>query len=122
MSPNAWSLPTVCFSIVVKADAVDRSFPGGRDRFIALYRPQFRNGALFGLVAMSVDSVEHALGQLNDNGLLPGQDVAVGDMMHGPILSCPGVVFIRGGDEFMPRWCVNVDGLTGPRRHDSNRV
>lgn len=108
MSNNAWSLPTACFSIVVKAAAVDRSYPGGRDQFVAVYRPQFRNGALFGLVAMSLDTVDAVLAELHDNGLLPREDIAVGDMILGPIMECSGLRFVAKGGDDMPPWVVEV--------------
>ena len=110
MSNNAWPLPTACFSIVVKAAAVDRSYPGGRDRFIAVYRPTFRNGALFGLVAMSLDTVEAVLAEMNDTGLVPREDIAVGDMTLGPILECAGLRFVAKGEDGMPPWVVEVEG------------
>jgi hypothetical protein len=59
---------------------------------------------------MSLNDVEHVLGELDRGGVIPGRDVAVADMMHGPLLTCPGILFENVADDFTPEWKVNVSG------------
>lgn len=106
--PQDHALPLAFYSIVVKAEAVDRSFPGGRDRFITTYQPAAYNDALFVLSAMGMDTVENTLIRLAEDGVVPGADVAVGDMMQGPLRECPGIIFTCGGDGPDAPWTVQA--------------
>ncbi|MDE2563247.1 MAG: hypothetical protein KGL48_13475 [Sphingomonadales bacterium] len=104
---DPWALPAAFFSIIVKRAAVVRSYPGGVERFERLYLPR-KNGALFLVTRMSTGDVEFVLEELNEVDVVPGQDLAVADMVHGPLLQCPGLTFACEEDEFAPRWSVNV--------------
>lgn len=111
MIHDPWALPVVFYSIIVKRDAVTRSYPGGVDEFKRVHPPYRKNGALFLLAQMSRPDTEYVLSKLNDAGVIPGQDVAVGDMSGGAILECPGVRFWSDdSDAFPGRWFTNVDG------------
>lgn len=111
MGNEPWALPMACFSIILKASAIDRSYPGGRPAFIDSYKPQFRNGALFLLVRLSLDDVDQALDHLNAQGLIPGTDLAVADMTHGPLVPCTGLTFTCEGEFPAMQWtvCVSSD-------------
>lgn len=111
MTIDPWALPIVFYSIIVKRDAVTRSFPGGVDEFERVHPPYCKNGKLFLLAQMSRQDTEYVLSKLNDAGVTPGQDVAVGGMTEGAILECPGVRFWTDDpDAFPGRWFSNVDG------------
>jgi hypothetical protein len=74
------------------------------------------------LVAMSAADVDHLLGQLQPLGLVPGEDIAVADMMDGPLLECPGVAFVNVGPAFPAQWMVNADEGPCPQpagRHET---
>lgn len=105
-----WSLPAAFYSVIVKTKAIDGKYPGGRDAFVEHHRPRFRNGALMSVLVMATDDVDVVLSRLKAKGLAPGTDVAVADMVHGPLLPCPGMVF-QCEDEFAfpPRWTVDID-------------
>ncbi|QDM40615.1 hypothetical protein [Altererythrobacter sp. TH136] len=60
---------------------------------------------------MSISDTEAVLAELNDLGLVPGEDVAVVDMAQGPLLECPGIAFQRLEESFPGRWVVNVDDV-----------
>lgn len=98
------------FSIIVKRAAVARSFPGDVEEFERVYEPARKNGALFLLVRMSLNDVDHVLDRLFAQGLIPGQDIAVAGMVQGPLLECPGVVFETDDTEdvLFPSWTANV--------------
>jgi len=96
------------YSVVVKASAVTRSFPGGIEGFDAQLRITRRTTSLLLLVYMSVGDVEHVLDKLQRAGLEPGEDLAVGDMMLGPLLPCPGIVFEDVGDGPISKWTVTA--------------
>ncbi|HUD29819.1 MAG TPA: hypothetical protein VMQ93_13175 [Novosphingobium sp.] len=104
-------LPIHFFSIVVKASAVDRAFPGGREEFIRAHRPGSFNGALFCLTSMGPESVEWHLTQLEAAGVILGIDAALADMAHGPEVECPGMVFACDGELFGARWTVDAKGV-----------
>ena len=111
MTNDPWALPAAFYSIIIKTSAIDRSFPGGREQFFRRHNPPYRNGALVCLLAMSIDDTEHILAELNQQGLIPGKDVAVADMVKGPLLKCPGLVFQSHGEDFPQSWTVNAARL-----------
>lgn len=123
MSNDPWSLAGSFFSIVVKRAAVIQSFSGAVGSFERVHQPARKNGALFLLARMSLEDVETALAQLNEEGLVPGVDVAAAELHRGPILPCPGIVFTSSGDPLFPTWTVNVDPhfVEPPRSAESAR-
>ena len=92
------------YTIVVKRSAVVRSYPGGPEDFDRALEPSRRNRELFGFVRMSPADVDWTLDKLFAAGLVPGVDLAIGEMHHGPLLECPGVAFRSDGIEFVPKW------------------
>lgn len=102
-------LPIHFVTIVVKAGAVDMSFPGCREDFIRAHDPVSYNGALFCISAMAPESVEWHLTRLEAAGIILGVDAALADMTHGPDVECPGLVFACEGEWFGARWSVDAD-------------
>lgn len=92
------------YTIIVKRSAVVRSYPGGPVEFDRALEPSRSNRELFGVVRMSPADVDWTLDKLFAAGLVPGVDLAVGEMHHGPLLTCPGVAFRSNGVEFVPEW------------------
>lgn len=105
MIADPWAIPAACYSIIVKRDAVIRSFPDGIEGFERAYSPA-KNGALFRVVCMNFQDLDAILQELEDNGLVAGRDVAAVDMMHGPLLESEGVVFTT--NEYGLCWWVNT--------------
>lgn len=97
------------YSVIIKADAMERSVPGGRAAFEAHFGATDRNRDLTLLRRMSTEDVGWLLDELHEQGLVPGQDVAVADMTHGPMLGCPGLVFSSKGDLLNTQWFVAAD-------------
>lgn len=111
---DPWALPGIFYSVLVKRAAVARSYPGGVEAFERREQPIKKNGALFLLVSMDADGVDRHLLRLWEAGIVPGEDVAVGDMRQGPLLECPGIAFSSDGELLFPTWAVNVDPAYNP--------
>ena len=88
-----WSLPVGCYSIIVKQDAIHRSFPGGVRAFEQEYKPIRKSWVLYLLMAFTGEAADRVVARLAEDGLKPGVDVAVADKVRRPILECPGVIF-----------------------------
>jgi hypothetical protein len=102
------------YSVVVKRSAVARSYPGGVEEFDRTFGAARSSDALSVMVAMSLSDVDWRLDRLFAAGLIPGADIAVAEMHHGPLLTCPGVAFSSNGIEFTPKWsAVAVEGPEG---------
>jgi hypothetical protein len=103
-------------SVIVKRSAVARSYQGGLEEFDRVH-PSRKNDELSAFSAMSLDDVDGRLDQLFAAGLVPGVDVAVAEMHHGPILTCPGTAFRSDDALFFPSWTVEAveapDGAVG---------
>lgn len=108
MPDDPWALPAIFYSIIVKREAVVRSYLDGPEEFEQRFQPARKNGALYLLTVMSLMDAEAVLGKLNENGVIPGEDIAVADMVQGPMLECPGLAFRRVGQLLNTRWWVNV--------------
>lgn len=115
-------LPIHFSTIVVKASAVDRAYPNARDRFIAAFDASSFNGNVFGLVSMGPESVEWHLTRLQAVGIVLGVDAALADMMHGPEVECPGLVFASEGEWFGARWTVDVGEGSVAREPDTQEA
>lgn len=92
MSAEPWRLAAVCFSIMVKRNAVVSDFDGNVEEFERRYCPA-KNAHLFRIVCMSGEDLEATLSDLECAGLRLGRDVGVVDAVHGPITACEGIVF-----------------------------
>lgn len=92
-----WGLPVGCFSIVIKTEAIHRSFPGGVRAFEQAYKPIRKSWVLYLLMAFTREAADRVVARLAEDGLKPGVDVAVADKVRRPILECPGVVFTDHG-------------------------
>lgn len=114
MISDPWALPAHYFTIIVKRDDVAHGFPGGVAAFESKYRPEHKNGALFGLLRMSDRDVDDLLAQLSRDGLLPGEAVGMADMVHGAMIECPGIVFTCGNEHLIGSWSVNAIPKASP--------
>jgi hypothetical protein len=104
---NNEPLPVHLHSVIVKRSSVTKSYPGGLEEFDRVH-PSRQNEELSVLSAMSLSDVDWLLDKLFAAGLVPGVDVAVAEMRHGPILTCPGVAFRSDEAMFFPSWTVEV--------------
>ena len=68
MTSDPWALPAHFYSIIIKRQAIIRSFPGGVGEFERVHSPG-KNGALFQIGCMSHQDTDYVLSQLNDAGL-----------------------------------------------------
>lgn len=93
---------------VVKADAIARHYPGGLSAFDSEVGGDTAHPALRSIAAMSLDDMEAVVGQLEAAGLTLRENIAIGDMMHGELVACPGIVFSNETDGFTPRWSARV--------------
>lgn len=111
-----WALPVGCYSIVVRHDAVIRSFPGGVKEFERVHQPVRSDWVLFMLIALSEEALHLVLARLAEADLRPGVDVAVADKLRRPILGCPGVTFEKEPGSVHTGWKVGLgpDALHGP--------
>ncbi|MFC3214197.1 hypothetical protein [Novosphingobium panipatense] len=91
---------------------MDSRFPGGRETFVGTYHPASFNGALYCLRSMGPESVDWHLTRLEAAGVNLGADAALADMMHGPDVECPGIIFVCEGEWPNARWTVDVDPAT----------
>lgn len=107
--PKPETVDITFYSTLVLREAVARSYPGGLLAFERRFQPAQSTRALAKLVRMSVGDTEHLLGELNAAGLVPGVDVAVADMMQGPLLECPEII-IEGEDDLLGRWLASACG------------
>jgi hypothetical protein len=111
------ALDITFYSILVLREAVVRSYAGGLKAFDQDFLPARPSQAIAKLVRMSAGDTEHLLGQLNAAGLVLGVDFAVADMMEGPLLECPGIIF-EGTDGFPPRWLASAL-CAPPEQHET---
>lgn len=108
MTPTSQPLTLVFFSVIVKAKAVDRLFPGGRESFQATFTPSRSNDDLFLIATMGPEGVRSLLDRLSAAGLTPGLDIGVGDMAHGCVHACPELLFQCDGAFPFPTWTVEL--------------
>jgi len=101
---SAEPIPIRFFTAVIKVDAIARRYPGGLSAFDAASPADAAHPTLRSIAAMSLDDMGGVVEQLEASGLALWEDIAIGDMMHGELVACPGVVFSNEGDEFMPQW------------------
>ena len=101
-----WSLPVGCYSIIIKHEAIIRSFPGGVRAFETAYKPIRKSWVLYLLMALSSEALDRLLARLGEDGLRCGFDFAVADKVRRPIAECPGVTFTGHGRH---QWTVDVE-------------
>lgn len=108
MTSDPWALPAHYLTIILKRDEVAKRYPGGTQAFEAKYNPAHKNGALYALIYMSSSDVDFVLSELEQEGLRAGEAIAVGDMVHGPLVECPDVAFTCNNEHLIGGWSVNV--------------
>lgn len=108
MANSAWFLPVGSYAIVVKVDAVVRSFPGGLTAFQSTYSPIRKREAHLMILAFTEEAAERLLAELDAVGLVRGVDVAASDMLGRPWVSCAGIAFRRHRGSTYVRWMVDV--------------
>jgi hypothetical protein len=87
------SIRVSLFTILVKGSALEARFPGGRAGFLAMYPEAGHDEKLFVLRAMSGGDLHFIVTRLEWFGLRLGQDIAIGEGVHGEWTPAPGVVF-----------------------------
>lgn len=112
-------LPIHFCTIVVKASAIDRSFPGGQKSFIGSHSPGSCNGTLFCIPSMGSEGVDWHLERLAGIGIVAGLDLAVADMLHGPLLECPGIVFTSSCELLLTSWMADLEETADADRERS---
>jgi hypothetical protein len=105
MSP-VWDIPVAFFAGIVTVEHIARSYRGGTAAFDRDFPDARRNATLRAVSRMSCGDLESIVEQWEANGLRLGESIAIGDMMHGEIVACPGVRFRNAGEEFRPQWYV----------------
>lgn len=118
---DPWALSGSFYSVIVKRSAVTRSYPGGVEAFEQREQPARKNGALFLIASMEAEAIEAVLVRLYDAGVIPGADVAVASLRHGPLVECPEIAFRSDGDLLFPKWTVNVDPDYAPEGSAADR-
>lgn len=108
MSVGPWFLPLGSYAIVVKVDAVDRSFPGGLSAFQGTYSPIGKREVHLMILAFTEVAAEGLLAELEAAGLVRGVDVAASDMLGRPWVPCAGIAFRRHRGSTYLRWMVDV--------------
>src|SRR5688572_9437447 len=89
------AIPIHFFTVIILAVSLHRKYPDGITGFDRQYPDTWRTTKLRALPFMAWGYVEDYLAELNRHGIEPGRDVAVGDMMHGEMVACPGIRFVR---------------------------
>ena len=101
----------VFFCAVLRADAVERKYPGGVARYLA-EQGGIAGGNLILRSTMASWEMNDWLDCMEkDHKLLVGEDIALGEQFHGEVESCPGVVFIAPNRP-MGGWTVKFEEST----------
>lgn len=104
------AVPVAFYSVVVRRDAVAKRFPAGTDQFDRTFKSTRGNAHLTLLVSMSMDDASVTFGQLEEAGLVPGEDMGLVDMHQGVLLPCHGIRAIADErSEFVVEWSVQAD-------------
>jgi hypothetical protein len=101
-------IPISSFTIVVLASSVSKYW-GGTHQFNQDYPSPLHNCFLHAVVVTSRGELDETLERLRQSGLVPGQDVAVGEMTQGELISCPGIRFAFFERAPIPRWYAVYD-------------
>lgn len=103
------------FTIAILASSIASKYRGGLRGFDQAYPSALRNSFLRAIFIMSSGELEEFLEQLRQVGLTPGQDAAVGEMMHGEWIACPQIRFERHGQGLFSKWVATYDPMYEPR-------
>lgn len=123
MTNDPWALPAHYLTIILKREEVAKRYPGGTQAFETKYNPAHKNGALYALIYMSSADVDFVLSELEQQGLLAGETIALGDMVQGPLVECTGVSFTCNNEHFIGGWSVNVAPQPTPKQeHHAHRI
>lgn len=95
-------VPIRFMTVVLRKDAIDRVYPGGREAFRQSH-PHDEDEHLVALSFMASSYVETFESSLAAIGFVRGRDYAIGEMFHGELLACDGVRF-RQPRGFMTPW------------------
>lgn len=106
---DPWALPADCLSVIVKREAIASRSLRGVEEFIRTQSPSHQNGALFVLTRTAATDMDVVLADLARWGLQPGRDFAIADMAQGPLIECPGIVFISPDKSGTESWTVNAE-------------
>lgn len=99
------------FTIVIHAASIASKYRGGNYEFRRTYPSSLQNSFLRAISVMSSGELEEVLERLRRSGLTPGQDLAVGEMMHGEWIACPGIRFEPRIESPFPKWFAIYDPL-----------
>jgi hypothetical protein len=86
-------IPISFFTVAILAASIGSKYRGGTHGFNRDYPSQLHNSFLRAFSIMSSGELEETLERLRQGGLVPGQDIAVGEMVHGEWIPCSGVRF-----------------------------
>ena len=92
------------FTAIIKVPSIEQSYKGGLAAFDAEFGSDDLDPDLRSISAMSEDDLERKVERLENVGIMLRRDIAIGDMMHGEIIACPGIEFSDVGDSIMPTW------------------
>ena len=107
-------VPIDFVTVVIKKQALEECFPGGLKGFLQS-RPNLpADEQLVGIPFMSGGEVEDFLNELQAVGINLQTSCAVGDMMLGAMLTCPGIEFcaLAPNEPFSKQWQAAVTTQT----------
>lgn len=104
-------IPIKFFTIAILAVSIASKYRGGNHGFSQAYPSSQQNSFLRAISIMSSGELEETLERLRQNGLIPGQDIAVGEMMHGEWMACSGIRLERRGEFPFPNWFAIYDPM-----------
>ncbi len=59
---------------------------------------------LAAFVFMDGGEAERFVVTLGQHGIIPGDHVGMADMMHGPMIKCDGIEYVRDDERIPPAW------------------
>ena len=92
------------YTVLVLEQAFSLRDAACEKEFGSRYATAHRAAGLRVIVSMSGNELEDILSELGSIGLVAGQDFAVGEMVHGEEISCPGICFEADQAGPMPNW------------------
>ena len=104
MDRSTERVPVRFYSVLVLENALALRGAACEAAFNERYPTADRAAGLRVVVSMSGGELEEILAELEAMGLRAGQDFAVGEMVHGEEIACPGICFAAELGYQMPRW------------------
>lgn len=92
-------IPIAFFSAIVKVAAIRLWFPGGLEAFKQRFHTTGSHELRL-ISWMSAQDLEAEVAILIEHGLVLGQDIAIGDMIQGELVACPGIAFVEVGNSW----------------------